>query len=646
MKNNFKKIVIALAVLLFVGIGAFSIYSLLNKNSDNTTLGLSQPDSQWFVYNNFTGYKTKNDPNKIDDGANPQGQNTSVNNGDRISIRDFGYQIFPSTITASSSAINITSIHTFRKRSGENIMMRAYSTVLEYYDSVSDSWENLNSGYTDSQTFGFSDYNINTDLKSYVYFGNATEPFSRWSGAHTNLNGALAGAEATITVDDTTDGFTTTGTLRICGTDVTYTGKTDTTFTGASNTPACDDNKGVTQAVDASMTSNPRGNIYLVTNNRLFIAGVTSTPQAVYFSKYGDATTYLTTLVTDTTAEDAGIFNLGEGGGGVTGMIEDEGSIYFFKKTAIRKATLSDSLYTLSNLKPFDGRSQTIGSQQNRSVFSGANGIFFITLDNQIMSLQRVENVDYPQVIPISDPIKPTIASAVWDEASGIYWKDKAYFAAKQNSSSNNNDVVFVYNFRISAWESPIIGWNVSDWSIYDDGTGEDLYFASAVSPNIYKITDGPLDDIYGVAANWRSKQYDFGKPEALKEAESVFVEGYIADNTNLTISLLLDENGNTQVYTTTLAGTETTYLFDSPSYNVFGFSAFGTERFGSNDNYSGVRKFRIYLNKDFRPLTFYNAQIEFASDGENQNWEILRYGFAVSEYSSPEARKLYRSFK
>lgn len=45
------------------------------------------------------------------------------------------------------------------------------------------------------------------------------------------LNGAITDSATTITVDDTT-GFSSTGTIRIESEDITYTGKTATTFTG------------------------------------------------------------------------------------------------------------------------------------------------------------------------------------------------------------------------------------------------------------------------------------------------------------------------------------------------------------------------------------------------------------------------------
>jgi hypothetical protein len=385
----------------------------------------------------------------------------------------------------------------------------------------------------------------------------------------------------------------------------------------------------------------------MTVDNRLWIAGISSTPQAVYFSRYGDATDFSTaSLITDGTDASPGIFNLGEGGGAVTSMIQDESAIYLFKRSAIRKATLSDTTYSLSTLKPFDGKSQTTGAVSALSTFTSGNEVFFVTPDNQIMRLSRVEGVDYPQIIPISDPIKPTIDAAVFTSSTGIIYKDKAYFAGKSSAQAGNNDAVFVYNLRTGMWDSPIIGWNVGDFAIYDDGTGEALYFGDALTTNVYKVTDEPVDDIHGITANWRSKQFDFGLPHAQKQIDSVYIEGYIAPNTTLSISLLLDEDGYTQTYTTNFVGTENGFIYNSAEFNLFGFHPFGFERFGSSDDTSAKKKFRIYLNRSVMPIPFYNAQLEFASDGENQQWEITNFALRARPYAQPEKPSLMRVFQ
>jgi len=469
----------------------------------------------------------------------------------------------------------------------------------------------------------------------------------RWGGAHTLVNGTVTTGDTTVTVDDTTDGFLSSGSIILCGTELAYSSKTDTEFTLSSNsTIDCADNKGVAQTV-TEYSTHPKGNIYLLANNRIFIAGIISTPQAVYFSKYGDATDFVgASLVTKATADSPGIFNLGEGGGAVIGLSLDENSIYIFKNSIIYKATLNDSLYALTPLKPFDGKSQTAGTAKGSAVFTGGNGIFFATPDNQILNLERVDNIDYPQVVPISNVIKPTVDKMNFNSSAGIVFQDKAYFSQKTTVDSAQNDVVLVWNIKMKIWDSPIVGWNISDFVVYNDGDGDKLYFGSSISPNVYLINNSSLDDIFEVKANWRSKQFSFNSPHLLKEIKNVYIEGYITPNTNLTISLLLDEDGYTQNISTVFKGTEDDYIYNSEEYNIFGFSAFGTKRFGSNSDSSAKKKFRVYLSKGLRLSPFYNAQIEFASEGQNENWEITNFGFLVREYSQPLKRSLIRELK
>ena len=638
------KLIPILACLAIFGI----IILLFNKNAklgaNNEDLGVSSPRSQWTIVRNFQGYFTKLDETKIPDGANGRGQNTTANNGDRISIRTQGNEIFPSTDTASTTIQRINKIHTFRTKNGTNILMRTRSTFVEYFEETGDIWTILKGGYTSDQSFGFADYNKTTDITSFTYFGNGTEAFSRWTGVHTTLTTAATSGAAVLFVADAGD-FGNTGTVTVCGTEEAYTSKTATTFVLTGTSAACPNGSGIPESVEVFNT-NPRGNIYIAFDNRLIIAGIASTSQAVYFSKYGDPTNYIAAdLVSADTDADPDIFNLVEGGGPVTGLAMDENSLYIFKRSIIYKVTLTDTDYTVTQLKPFDGRSQTTGLLSKGGTFSGGNEVFFVTPDNQIMAIQRIDGVDYPQIVPISDNIKNTVAGMKFDNTSGIVFRDRAYFSAKSTTDASKNDTVLVWNIREKFWDSPIVGWNVEDFSVYDDGTSEELYIADSISPNIYKIIDIVTDDIFEVKANWRSKQFDFGLPESLKEIDNVYVEGYIMPNTTLTISLLLDEDGFTQTFSTELTGADTDYLFKAEDFNLFGFNPFGSKRFGSGGDKNLIRKFRIYLGKNFRADPFYNAQIEFASEGENEQWEITAFGFDVAPYSEPLDRDLFKAF-
>lgn len=604
-------------------------------------------NSSWFVYpqegQKFLGFYTKDDPTKIPDLAFPNGQNTTPNQGDRISIRAYGYELFPNGVAFSSVTEPSKSLWTFHKRDGSQILIVAQGDSLAFFDEETQTYANLEDGYT-SDDFGFAEMNINTDQSSYLYFGNGKEDFSRWTGNHTNLNGALVGGEAVITVDSTLD-FPASGTLRIGTTDVTYSGTTATTFTGCTGTPAAADRTPVAQGVQ-TFPSNPKGNIYMASDNRLFIAGIENEQQAVYFSRYADATDFFAaTIITTGTADDPGIFNLVEGGGAVTAMVKDEQSNYFFKENIIYAATLTDAFYTLLPLKPFDGRSQTTGATSKRSVFVGGNMVFFVSKDNQIYALQRVQEVDYPQMVPISHIIEPTANSLDFSTVTGIVYKQQAYFACKQSPESTVNDAMLVFNIVDATWDTPVVNLSVGEFAVYKTGGRERLLFGDSFTSNVWIVNNSPVDYIYNTLASVRTKPYDFGDPSELKELDAVFLEGYIDDNTRLTVNLYLDEDGFTSAITTVIAGTETQFLFEGTQPNAFGLHPFGFQRFGSNDDTSGKKKFRIYLNKNLRRIPFYTAQLEFISDGSNQNWEILRYGFLVRQHSQPIPTDLMRNW-
>jgi len=262
------------------------------------------------------------------------------------------------------------------------------------------------------------------------------------------------------------------------------------------------------------------------------------------------------------------------------------------------------------------------------------------------MDLTRVETVDYPQVIPISEIIQPTVSEFSLGSQRGIVFRDKAYFTVKASSDSSNNDTIMVWNIKEKQWDSPIVGWNVSDFVVYDDGTSEELYIGDAVSPNVYKVIPEAQDGVFEVVANWRSKQFDFGLPHAQKEVLDVFIDGYIAQNTTLSVNLLLDEDGYTQSFSHDITGTDDNIIYDSTVFNAIGLSAFGTNRFGSQEDISGKKKFRVYLGSSFRTSPFYVVQMEFTSDGESQDWEILNYGFQWRPYTTPTRRDLYKPFK
>lgn len=612
---------------------------------------LTPVDAQWLMQpsqGRFLGLMTKDDPSKIPDGATPAAINVYHNTGDRVSVRPFGYTQFPSNDPLRSALPGVGSFVVLYRRNGVGVPMYAWNGTLFFYDGVSKVWIVLKTGWTNND-FGFSEFNVNADFSSKFYFGNGVDPFSYWPSDVAYLTSALVGGEVVIPVNSTA-GFPAAGTIVIGGTSVTYTGKTLTTFTGAVGTPASANLLPVWQPVIQDAAA-PRGNIYLGADNRLFIAGNAFipgqpvNPQAIYFSAYADASTWSNTVISVTTAAAAGNFNLVEGGGPVTAMVKDEGTLYFFKKNVIYTATLTDALYSLDTLKPFDGKSQMSGAANKRSVTVSANKVIYVTEDHQVMSLARLAYINYPQSAPVSYKIQPTTASFDYSNTASINFKDLTYIACKSDATVPFNDLVLIWNHVEDIWEGIVEGWHVRDWAIYDDGTGQALYFGDASAQNIMQVVKTPTDGPYTLAAVWFSKQHDFGTPELTKDLYAVYVEGYIVGNTQMTVQLLLDEGGFTGTRTTVISGSDQSILFTAPVYNWFGAAPFGELPFGSNPQNDGRRKFRVYLNIGVTAVPFYNAQLVFSSDGENEYWEVLRYGFLVRQDTQPMRPTLYHPF-
>lgn len=608
----------------------------------------------WVIREKFSGLNTKKDPSKVQPGSAVAGFNVTFTDGDRISSRRLGYATYPDTAAINTETIKVASIKTFRRRDGENILMRNQAGALEFFDETTIGWVMIQSGFTPGVAFGYAEQNINTDQVSYVYLGNAHQNYARWTGAKSHLSVAVAAVDTTVTVKDASGFPSPTGTLVMAGVRKYYSSRTNTVFT---LTAAA----GMTHAVGStvvaglqSFSAPPKGNILHSASNRIFMAGITSVLAAVYFSQYGDAKNFVgASLVTDSTADSPGIFNLAEGGGPVIGIAQDENATYIVKPSIIYRATLSDSLYALTPLKPFDGKSQTTGGIV--PPFAGENGVFFITPDKKIYYLTRVADIDYPQLVPISDVIKPTVEALFFDKSRGIVFEDKAYIACSTVKNAENN-VVLVYDIRNNLWHNPITGWNVTDWAIYKktigtnlEQTDDELFFASNNTKNVFKVIPEPVDGEFDVKATVSMGQEVFDKPAERKAVDNFFFEGYIHQDTTLTIDILFDDNGYTQRLSATVRGDDETVQFGGSEINEFGSSVFGRSPFGvdvfGQDATSSLRKFRVYTKEKLRDIPFYNLEVAYTSEGANQQWDILRYGFHVGVFEQSEDRRLYKSF-
>lgn len=659
--------------------------------------------TKWTITEDWSpGFQHKKDVTQVPMGTMILGsKNITINDGDRIAPRK-GSLILGSS---STSTTPIKSMHTFKKRDGSEVMLRSYGTVLEYYHPDTGAWENLNSDYTSGQTFGFADHNINTDAEDFVYFCNALEPYSRWTGAYTQLNGALSGGEATITVDSTltdtvyfsgtassvttttvvmpagtwgTDiwnGFyvlITSGaqagaiskitdtsatqidfgaiaglsgtptfeirqiafddgnqTLRIGTADVTYTGYTSTTFTGCSGTPAASDNAAVAQGIQ-EYKDNPRGNILQVLNTRMFVSGVkvagsnansTGSPTTLYYSAIADATDF--TFASPRAADEGGVIDLPEGGGPITSIAIQEDVVYVFKEDSIHTITFSQDGNDLPLIYPLLKSTQG-GAVNYLGTTKTDTDVYYVTPEGEIKSVRRPDVTDFARPSQLSDPITLFIQNLTTSDSAARYFKRKAYFSAR-SSGSTTNDVVLVYNFDQQSWEAPYYGWNVSCWTVYDDK----IYFGSSINPEVYQAEADRYDDNgapYESVA--RMAYFNYGSATLPKSLESLFMEGYIAESTEITVTARYNYLGGQETRQGSLAGTDETYMTYSDDVNLLGIFPLGLQPLAGVDEEekpNELQKFRVYYQTQQQP--FYEMSIEVSSDQAGDQWELLRYG-------------------
>lgn len=656
------------------------------------------PIPNFKVVEEFPGYFVKRDATQLAPGALISGsKNVGINDGDRIANRH------GSIIDGSSNSATtpIMSMFTFKTRNGTEIPMRTYGTVVEYRHPTLGTWQNLMTGLTTGRVFGFANHNINTDYTDRVIFCNGKDPYTRWSGAYDLLNGALTGAEPTITVDTTLQDFVyysgtaasvTTTTLTIAASewatdlwtgtsgnrflvyitsgaeagkvseitattattitftalaslsgtptfeirrakfdisgyvhigtsDVAYSGITATSFTGCSGTPAAADNAAVTQRV-AQALSAPRGNIILVEKTRVLVAGVEKSPSSLYYSKIANSTDF--SFSATRIAGEGGVIDTPEGGGAITGLGIQENLIYILKNDLIKSLYFTqdaDDLPVISTVV----EAPNVGASYSKGVFKTDNQVYYTSKEGAVKTVSRVESIDTVQALQLSDPISALVKELNFTAPAGIFFKQKAYISCRQNGSTFN-DVVLVYNFQNGAWEAPVIGWSVGAWAIY----GNELYFGSAINPEVYKVDETRFDDNgipYESIA--RFSAWNFGEPALPKGFNAIFLEGYITPNTTITIKALYNYNGAQETRQTTLSGSDSDYIVSSSNYGVLGAYPLGAYPLGAMiEESDDINKFRVYLTTPEQP--FYEISLEVSSDEAGSRWEILRFGYAV----------------
>ena len=600
--------------------------------------------NKWFPFpdllenKRFGGYFTRDDITQIM-GFFPIGQNIVFTDSNTPTARN-GSEVVGSE---STSITPVNRAWVFETREGVQIEMRTHSTKVEFrIEGLMDDFQLLQDGFTTGLEFAYAVISQSGLTTSYLQFCNGIEDIHRWTGVYGTYasdNGAdqitLSGSVSLAILQ-----FTATGTIIINDVAITYTGISGQTFTGCSSVPIGPvvGEVVVQGAITTGFTATVKYSVGFAMDGRVH-ARNEDKKSVSFYSKLDDPFNWTTGDLD------------GDGGGK---EIEQGGPITayakFGEKTLIFKKKLIKTLEFLSNtdrvdvpkyttLKPSDDKSTTIGAIGQKSTFHGPNGIYFVTEDKELLELNFNQNITYPELLSISDSIRPTFQKGVHDTASGIVFDSKVWYAYKQDENSTYNDTVIVFDLIRKIWYLPIVGWNVADWTIISNT----LHWHSSTGPVSYKMINDKTDNSLGFTTILRTWSEDFSLPLEQKKAGYCYLEIYMPENTVVSATILYDEGGvsGSEEYTLD-AKKDTKNVFSAEVYNPFGALPFGQERFGSNPDLTGMKKYRYILELKKNTL-FYNIALQLSTDEAGYNYEMIRFAWFVNEYYPLEQLKLLK---
>jgi len=613
-------------------------------------------DIKYIVFEDFKGFRS--DVHRSHKKARGylvgDSQNVVVNEDGSISVRP-GYSILGAGSTATTP---IKTEMKFKPKSGSEILLRTYSTVVEYYSTHSSAWETLLTGQTTGLVWGWKQMNYapfaspatETSLSDYafvqkLYFGNGTDKARSWNGFTAKLASTTANTIVIDSDDDIADLVPTadaTGSVVINGTEYAYTGITNKTFTGVTGDPTGEAvGSSIAQITEDESANQPEGNIYHKTDNaRLMMAGKPAVPGGIYVSKTNNPEDF--TFSATRVATDGAVINVGSL---VKAFEQLADKIYHLGPDFIgwlRFTQISQYAdgFDVIEIRP-EVEGYDVGPTNQLATAKWDNKVMYAS-QNAIKDLGSVISHNTFQVEHISDKMSPTFETLDLSSAALIVYLNKLYVACKQTSSSAQNDIVQVFDILDQEWEAPR-PLNVSCWIVANGN----LYAGNSINPTVHQMevadqyldadSDGTSDVTYSIAPKAELWQENFGLPFVRKTLYGIFLEGEISESAILSGKIYLDEDGYSGTLEFQITGTQEGIIFKSTTTSAFAMQAFALRPFAADEEASALNYFRV----EFQPRStshFYVASLEVSSATEatdNDNWSLKRIGFKVDRYAS-----------
>lgn len=352
--------------------------------------------------------------------------------------------------------------------------------------------------------------------------------------------------------------------------------------------------------------------------NQLYIGSVSN--NIVYFSSAGTATENGFQDFSYSTPREVGEGGLIPLSDLARGFATSEDVLYIFAgNDNIHTVTFEQSSFQVLESVKYPQLSTAIkqGALSQSAIGKIKNAIVYVSNEKAFNQLGFIENIlAKPQNVNLSDPIKLDFLQFNFTDASVFYFNYFIYIAVPRE------DIVLIFNIEKGHWESPQI-LPISCFSVING----DLYGHSSAAKQTYKLFEGFSDDGNPIEALALLSYQQFGFPANYKTFNEIFLEGYISPNTTLSLIVNYEIDGCRTQVIKQLNGFDTQFV-------CLG----GDDRSLGKKNLGDFSLARLATQIDDRPpkfrwiptlthFDFYEVQYGFYSNGEDQRWEILRFG-------------------
>lgn len=569
----------------------------------------------------FRGYSNKADITNIDPAfLVPPSQNVIINDQEKISTRG-GYTLDGS---AGSSGLPVVSSYDWVTSTGVERNLRTNGTKIyyRYVDSTGAvTWRDLGVTIVAGTTINFTEWWSSSEALDELLFVDKTSNMNMWSGGVTTLASATSN---TITKQGTStwaeSRFLKSGTRSVIidGVSATYTGgEGTTTLTGVSvDFSAKASGTIVHQAVRVTANTPASGittDIIGTLNNYVYVAD--SSLRTVYVSKNTDYTDYNFTSPVRVPGDGA-ILTLDAP---PVAFVPQEEDMYisaqkdqWYRTVFTLSADLTGEDLKVKRLKSGPGQ----GALSQSSVAQIKNAVLYITNDKTVDTLGRIENINTPSSVPISDIVKIEFQDYDYTiNPHSKYFKNKTYIMVPSESK------LMIYDHEKALWNPPQIvpGQRLA---IIDD----ELYLHSSQTDETYKLFDGTNDNSNPIDWKMYFAYNNFGVRSWAKEFNEQYTEGYISTNTIATMVMKYDFGGFTSIVNKTIDGSDPRILFATSTDNSLGKNPLGQQPLGSiTDSIDNLAKFRVIHNVVKQDN--FELQVGYEGSNTDDQFQLLAQG-------------------